>query len=419
MHVLVSGAGPAGLSLAFWLTKAGHKVTIVERGTSLRKNGLQVDLRGPGVEVLKLMDLEAKFREHAAPEQGVRMVTSSGRQFAYFQAGSAAEDRKSFTAEYEIMRGDLCQLLYDAVDDKVEFVWGTTITTYTETPAGLDATFSTGEQRHFDILVAADGQLSATRTLIFGEEGASSLQLFKNVHIGYFTIPEVSTSDTDYVATMYLAGKSRMVMTRRSNASELQVYLMCRTASEILATCRRGDAAAEIKGLDEIFRDGGWRCEELCDAMKSTNNFYLERMGRIGLPHWSRGRAVVVGDAGFGASAATGNGTTAAIVGAYVLAKELETHCPETGSPSMESIESAFGAFETKFRPFMDILLDGISEDSIQLKFMAPSSRLMIAGMMTFSAITSFFKLDTIFRRFLGGESDKWQLPKYSEGVAV
>src|ERR1700753_3042861 len=42
-RVLISGAGVAGLSLAYWLAKAGHAVTIVERGTSLRAGGPAVD----------------------------------------------------------------------------------------------------------------------------------------------------------------------------------------------------------------------------------------------------------------------------------------------------------------------------------------------------------------------------------------
>lgn len=41
MKVLISVAGIAGNALAFWLSKLGHDVTVVERFSSLRVQGLQ------------------------------------------------------------------------------------------------------------------------------------------------------------------------------------------------------------------------------------------------------------------------------------------------------------------------------------------------------------------------------------------
>jgi 2-polyprenyl-6-methoxyphenol hydroxylase-like FAD-dependent oxidoreductase len=72
MKVLISGGGIAGNSLTFWLSKLGHDVTVIERFASLRTTGLQLDLRGYGIEVLKLMGLEQDFRDHMAPEQGMK-----------------------------------------------------------------------------------------------------------------------------------------------------------------------------------------------------------------------------------------------------------------------------------------------------------------------------------------------------------
>jgi 2-polyprenyl-6-methoxyphenol hydroxylase-like FAD-dependent oxidoreductase len=45
--VLISGAGIAGPSLAFWLTANGYRVTIVELAHGIRPGGQTVDLRGP------------------------------------------------------------------------------------------------------------------------------------------------------------------------------------------------------------------------------------------------------------------------------------------------------------------------------------------------------------------------------------
>lgn len=41
LKVLISGGGIAGNALAFWLTKLGHNVTVVEKFPELRAKGLQ------------------------------------------------------------------------------------------------------------------------------------------------------------------------------------------------------------------------------------------------------------------------------------------------------------------------------------------------------------------------------------------
>ncbi|RYO98383.1 hypothetical protein DL766_000797 [Monosporascus sp. MC13-8B] len=128
LKVLTVGAGIAGNSLAFWLSKLGHNVTVVERFPSLRTTGLQADLRGHRIEVPRRTGLEKAFRSLAVPEQGIQIVDSSGRPRAYFPANNkSGQGRQAFTSDFEIMRGDLCRLLYDATKDRSEYVFGTSV----------------------------------------------------------------------------------------------------------------------------------------------------------------------------------------------------------------------------------------------------------------------------------------------------
>ena len=46
MKVLVSGASVAGPSVALWLGRGGHDVTVVEIAPALRQGGYAVDFRG-------------------------------------------------------------------------------------------------------------------------------------------------------------------------------------------------------------------------------------------------------------------------------------------------------------------------------------------------------------------------------------
>lgn len=103
LKVLISGGGISGPALAFWLSKLGHDVTIVERFSCLRASGQQVDLRGHGIQTLKRMGLERAFRSKAVNETGLQFVDSSGRQKAFFPVNRTGSGLQSLTTDFEIM----------------------------------------------------------------------------------------------------------------------------------------------------------------------------------------------------------------------------------------------------------------------------------------------------------------------------
>jgi 2-polyprenyl-6-methoxyphenol hydroxylase-like FAD-dependent oxidoreductase len=81
MKILISGAGVAGLATAFWLTRGGHEVVVVERFPALRASGAQIDLRGQGIEAVERMGLLDTVRSALVHEPGVAFVDGSGRRW--------------------------------------------------------------------------------------------------------------------------------------------------------------------------------------------------------------------------------------------------------------------------------------------------------------------------------------------------
>ncbi len=75
MRVLISGASIAGPVLAYWLTRRGFEVTVVERAPHLRKTGGHaIDLFGPAMDIAEQMGvLDAgdgprhRYRPHLLP----------------------------------------------------------------------------------------------------------------------------------------------------------------------------------------------------------------------------------------------------------------------------------------------------------------------------------------------------------------
>ena len=61
-HILISGAGIAGPTLAFWLTRYGFTPTVVEHAPKPREGGYLIDFRGTGIEVAERMGIMSRVR---------------------------------------------------------------------------------------------------------------------------------------------------------------------------------------------------------------------------------------------------------------------------------------------------------------------------------------------------------------------
>ncbi|KAE8452072.1 hypothetical protein EG329_002238 [Mollisiaceae sp. DMI_Dod_QoI] len=408
MKILISGAGIAGNALAFWLSKLGHDVTVIERASSLRTAGLQIDLRGHGIEVMKRMGLEQEFRAKGAPEQGLQWVDSSGRRRGYFPANKSGQGEQSFTSEIEIMRGDMCSIMYEAAKARTKYVFGTSVEKFTDNGNSVEVQFADGKKDTFDLLVGADGQWSRTRKSMLGSDQADGFYPLKGVYIAYFNIPRPIKEGEEYIATIFMAPGKRGVMTRRQSPHELQIYLGCTTNSERLKNARRGDEQKEA--LAEIMKGAGWQIEDMVKALKDVKEFYCERLGIVKLESWSKGRVVLVGDAAYCPSANTGMGTTSGVVGAYILAGEIGRYCG--GDDAREKLTTALKAYETKFRPFMDQVQKGVLEDE---GMGMSSSAFGIAIMNIIVGVASFFKVN-IGKYMLKEGVENWNLPDY-EGM--
>ncbi|KAK7413499.1 hypothetical protein QQX98_007647 [Neonectria punicea] len=425
LKVLICGAGIAGNALAFWLSKLGYDVTVIERFPTLRVTGLQIDLRGYGIEVMKRMGIEKSFRHKSVQEQGLEFVDSSGRRRAYFPTKTTGKGLQSFSTDYEIMRGDLCQILYDETKDRVKYIFGTSIENYTGDDNSVHVVFSDGKTEQFDLLVGADGQGSRTRRMMFGPVIEDSVT-FLGVYIAYFTIPQQIKQGEGYVGSVYIATQQRYVFTRRHKPDAIQVYLACQQEDGPLAKTRRGDIEEESEAMISIFRGAGWQTDRILKALREeTDDFYCERLSVVKLPSWSSGRVTLLGDAAFCPSATTGMGTSSSLVGAYVLAGEIMKHCghaqgnAEQGrKPSKANLTDALKAYESKFRPFMDQVQEGIAEGS-SFWNRIPSSSLGIAILYIFMSVVAFLRLNDLGKWVLREDVKGWKLPEYKTMMQV
>ena len=106
------------------------------------------------------------------------------------------------------------------------------------------------------------------------------------------------------------------------------------------------DVAHQQKLLTDAFAGAAWEVPWMLTAMADAPNFYFDSLSQVHLPCWWRDRTVLVGDATDGASPASGQGTSLALVGAYVLAGELRVAAGDH--------RAAFARYQVRMREFVE-----------------------------------------------------------------
>ncbi|MGR6912792.1 FAD-dependent monooxygenase [[Actinomadura] parvosata] len=311
-NILISGASIAGTATAYWLRRHGYAVTVVERAPAIRTGGYKVDLRGAALQVIERMGLLDAVRARATDMRVATYYDASGRPLATVDAdlfgGRTGPDA-------EIMRGDLNKLLYDLTRDDVEYIFDDSITGIADDGT---VTFERSRPRTFDLVVGADGAHSNVRRLTFGDESACTRDL--GHYISICTVPNTLGLDREE-AVHATAGRTANVYSTRQDTRAKALFMW----SSPPLTYDHRDVAEQKKLLAQAMDGVGWQVPALLDAARDADDFYFDSVAQIHLDRWSKGRVVLVGDAGYCASPASGQGTSLAVVGAYVLAGELAT----------------------------------------------------------------------------------------------
>ncbi|MFF0622510.1 FAD-dependent monooxygenase [Streptomyces sp. NPDC004296] len=331
--VLVSGASIAGPALASWLARAGWDVTVVERFDRLRDEGQNIDIRGTGREVLRRMGLEDAVRAAHTQETGLDFVDERGRPLARFAAGT--DDTSGGTAELEILRGRLGQILYDHSSTGAAYVFGDQITALHDDGHGVDVEFLHGPARRFDAVVVAEGLRSRTRSMVIPDVHVREL----GVYSAYLTIPRTDADNNRW--RWLICDRGRGVTLRPDDVGTIRAGLNMRGSVRGLDRLGRDEVVSILRAT---FADVGWETPRILDALDDAP-LYFEALGQARLTRWNRGRVVLLGDAAYCASPMSGMSTTLALTGAYVLAHELSQHA---------DAQTAFARYEAVMRPFVE-----------------------------------------------------------------
>ncbi|HUB55157.1 MAG TPA: FAD-dependent monooxygenase [Mycobacterium sp.] len=329
--ILINGGGIAGPSLAFWLTRQGHTVTIVEQARQLRTGGQAVDFRGPALTVLEKMGLLEQVRAGATRMGPLVLVDDRGKEVGRLPA-------EVISGELEMHWGDFARVLYEAVRNDVNYRFGVRVTALDDNGQRVAVTFSDVSTGSYDLVIGADGLHSGIRRLVFGPEDQCVTQLGQC--FGFFDVE--NRLRLDHCGMAYIdAGRTVALQGIDPDKPARASFFLI--DPDVAFDYRDTDGNKRL--FAERYAGMGWEVRDLLEGLAEASEVYFDSIAQVHMDSYSRGRVCLTGDAAWCASPRSGMGTTLALVGSYVLAHEMRT--------AGDDYAAAFARYQQLLAPYV------------------------------------------------------------------
>ena len=324
---LISGAGIAGSTLAYWLVRSGWDVTVVEKAAGARSSGNPVDVRGAASAIAQAMGIWPALVAAATGVSRLVLVDGAGRR----RASIGTRQNVRADDEVEVARSDLAAALVASVAADVEILRGDSLRGLHQDGGGVDVRFVRSSERRFDLVFGADGLHSALRGLVFGAESEYSRAF--GMYVGTVRT-ELDAGDPREVVMLNRPGRS--VAIHPAGGKPVAAFIFRHRG---LIDPR--DSAAGKRVIQQVYADDRWATPQVLQEFQASDDVYFDTVTRIVMPEWSCGRVTLLGDAASCISL-FGEGSSNAIVAAKTLADALDGHSGDH--------RAGFAAYEQEHR---------------------------------------------------------------------
>lgn len=314
MKALIIGCGIGGPTVAMALQHVGIESVIYEAHAKTADGvGSFLNIASNGLDALRVLGAHEAVMAAGIPTPHVVMWSGTGKRLGQVENGLRLDDG---TVSHTIQRSDFYRIVRDEATERgIPIAFGKRLVAIRESAADVTAVFDDGSEATGDLLIAADGVHSATRTLIDpaapGPRYSGLLSMGGVVDDPAFTGP---------------AGTYNMIFGKKaffgySVADSGQTWWFANLPM----------AKEPSRG---ILAETDWK-PVVIEALSGDNNFSAEiiRRGEIDLvspvydlppiPTWHRGRVLLTGDAAHATSPSSGQGASLAIEDGLILAKCL------------------------------------------------------------------------------------------------
>ncbi|MCX7122031.1 MAG: FAD-dependent monooxygenase [Gammaproteobacteria bacterium] len=329
MKILISGAGIAGLTAAYWLNQYGFEVDIVDkfRGGQNRF-GYAIDLRAAGLSILKKMNLHEKLRDKSFVLDDIFFINAAGLEEALFPISKYKDLFENYS--YSCLRGDLETVLSEALPSDSPIQFGLTVDELIDDANKVIVRFSNNTKKEYDMVIAADGIHSRVRQLVFGDENP-----FLH-YTGYQLCAMIQPNTVALKNALYLFSiPEKQVIVCPIKNNQLAVYFVYQHDKK--------ECDHPKQKLCDAFSDAQWIIPKVLENMPKASEILFDHLSQVKMPSWHQGQVVLIGDAAHCLTLAAGQGASMAMVGAYLLATALREH--------KNNVQAAFKNYEIRMKP--------------------------------------------------------------------
>jgi 2-polyprenyl-6-methoxyphenol hydroxylase-like FAD-dependent oxidoreductase len=392
MRIIINGVGIAGPTLAYWLKKSGHEVLLVEQAPGLRAGGYVIDFWGVGYDIGEKMGLLPRIRELGYQVSDVRFVDRQGHNRGGFSVDAFSRlTNGRFTS---LRRSDLAAVIYNALEGKVETLFGESVTKIVDEGHQVWVSFGQAAPRVADLVIGADGLHSRVRGIVFGPEEAFEVSL--DHHVAAFEVRGYRPRNELVYISHGVPGRQ---VSRFSMRDDRTLFLFV-FRDEYLTGGEPSTEPERKAALKSVFASVGWECPQILAAMAESGDIYFDRVSQIRMDRWANGRTALVGDAAACVSLMAGEGTGLAMAEAYVLAGEVRNCGGDHGA--------AFARYQERMMPFLK------RKQRSAARFASSFAPKTASGIAFRNVVTRLFRLpfvaDIVFGREL---RDEINLPDY------
>jgi 2-polyprenyl-6-methoxyphenol hydroxylase-like FAD-dependent oxidoreductase len=333
--ILVVGASIAGPSVAYWLEKYGFSPTLIEKSPEPRKGGYAIDVRGKAAEVVKMMGLYESICASRTTLQSGQYVDKDGKVL-HEEFGEQCGFREG--EDVEINRNELSKILLDAVPS-VPIKYGISIKSLNQHLDHVEVEFSDGSSDDFHLIIGADGLHSSIRKMVFNTSEYILSDL--GFYIAVFSAPNYLK--LSHAGMFYEHNGRELSVISDKDPKMALFWFMVRTQAQLKDIKQ---VSVQKAFIHEQCQGIGWESEKILTLLNTADDLYFDSITQVKMDKWSKDRIVLLGDSGYCASPLSGQGTSLALIGAYILAGELTT--------SKGDYETAFERYQSSLTSFVN-----------------------------------------------------------------
>jgi 2-polyprenyl-6-methoxyphenol hydroxylase-like FAD-dependent oxidoreductase len=342
-RALVIGGGVAGPTAAMFLAADGWEVEIFEAAAKPDDYaGSFLNVATNGLTVLDALDLREHLLSDAHPAPHMIMWSSTGKQLGSVPNGPAGDPARGSAV---VRRGWLHRVLREGAEDRgIPIRFGARLTGIAAESDAVHATFADGREESADILIGCDGIGSPTRTHI--DAHAPNPRYSGLVGLGGFA-RVIGLPPTP--ATQHFVFGRRSFFGYLVRADGTVYWFANITAPEPVRGSLRDVSAAEwLDRLHDLHQDDPYPVPQIIDSHHGDLGAY-PIYDLSGVPRWSRGCVVAVGDAVHATSPSAGQGASLALEDAQALAMCLRDEADH---------ETAFARYQAMRQPRADKVVE-------------------------------------------------------------